>query len=117
MILVPEDRAELVDYLSDLYSQMEQILLKKDLIENEKAIRYLQVRQKFDKIQHPEEEKTEANKNQETVIPENQESETVPEEDAVTTEIYNAAPLQYFDSVQKILDFMKANNSKLTWTF
>ncbi|GBL99458.1 hypothetical protein AVEN_68757-1 [Araneus ventricosus] len=86
MILVPEDKAELVDYLSDLYSQMEQILRRKDLFENEKAIRYLQVLQKFVKIQHPEEEKTETNKNQETVTRENQESKNVSEEEeAITT--------------------------------
>ncbi|GBM38961.1 hypothetical protein AVEN_271069-1 [Araneus ventricosus] len=116
IVLIPEDRAEIVDHLSDLDSKMEHILRRKDMIECEKANRYLQVLQKFVKIQHPQ-QMVETSEIQETRIPENQEPEIVPEEeDAITAKILKAAPVRYLTTVKNILDFLKDNHSILTWT-
>ncbi|GBM67579.1 hypothetical protein AVEN_73708-1 [Araneus ventricosus] len=116
MILIPDERADFVDHLSYLDSQMQEILRRKDLPESEKANQYLQMLQKFVKIQHPQQEKTDINENQETEIHENKESETVPEEDAITKKIYKEAPARYFATAKNIWDFLKANNTILTWT-
>ncbi|GBM10053.1 hypothetical protein AVEN_106892-1 [Araneus ventricosus] len=117
MILIPEERADFVGHLSNLDSQMQEILRRKDLPESQKANQYLQMLQKFVKIQHPQQEKTDINENQETEIQENKEFETVPEEeDSVTAKIYKEAPARYFSTAKNILDFLKANNTILTWT-
>ncbi|GBN55849.1 hypothetical protein AVEN_260643-1 [Araneus ventricosus] len=115
MVLIPEDRAEIVDHLSDLDAKMEHILRRKDLIESEKANRYLQVLQKFVKIQHPQ-QIVETSEIQEARIPENQEPENVPEEDAITAKILKSAPVRYLTTVKNIVDFLKDNHSILTWT-
>ncbi|GBN94809.1 hypothetical protein AVEN_105147-1 [Araneus ventricosus] len=117
MILIPEERADFGGHLSNLDSQMQEILRRKDLPESEKANQYLQMLQKFVKIQHPQQEKTDINENQETEIQENKESKTVPEEeDSVTAKIYKEEPARYFSIAKNILDFLKANNTILTWT-
>ncbi|GBM75566.1 hypothetical protein AVEN_205196-1 [Araneus ventricosus] len=116
IVLIPEDRAEIVDHLSDLDAKMEHILRRKDLIESEKGNRYLQVLQKFVKIQHPQ-QMVETSEIQETRIPENQEPENVPEEEnAITAKILKAAPVRYLTTVKNILDFLKDYHSILTWT-
>ncbi|GBN93479.1 hypothetical protein AVEN_83820-1 [Araneus ventricosus] len=87
MVLIPEDRAEIVDNLSGLDAKMQNILQRKDLLESEKANQHLQVLQKFVKIQHRQ-QKAETTEVQETSISENQEPETVPEEDdSITTKM------------------------------
>ncbi|GBN38036.1 hypothetical protein AVEN_141587-1 [Araneus ventricosus] len=87
MVLIPEDRAEIVDHLSGLDAKMQNILQRKDLLESEKANQHLQVLQKFVKIQHPQ-QKAETSEVQETSISENQEPEIVPEEeDSITTKM------------------------------
>lgn len=117
MILVPEDRADLTDHLSDLDAKMHNILQRKDLQESEKANYYLQILQKFVKIQHPQ-QKTDTSENQETSIPENQEPEnaTKEEEDAITTKILKSAPARYLNTVKNIMDYLQANQSILSWT-
>ncbi|GBO40948.1 hypothetical protein AVEN_92665-1 [Araneus ventricosus] len=114
MVLIPEDRAEIMDHLSDLDAKMQNILQRKDLLESEKANQYLQVLQKFIKIQHPQ-QKAETTEIQETSIPENQEPETVPEEDVITTKILKSAPVRYLNTAKNILDFLKVNHSILSW--
>ncbi|GBN24860.1 hypothetical protein AVEN_161206-1 [Araneus ventricosus] len=74
-------------------AKMKNILQRKDLLESEKANQYLQVLQKFIKIQHPQ-QKAETTEIQETSIPENQEPGTVPEEDVITTKILKTAPVR-----------------------
>ncbi|KAF8797302.1 hypothetical protein HNY73_001582 [Argiope bruennichi] len=108
MVLIPEDRAEFVDHLSDLDTKMQNILKKKDLSESEKVNQYLQILQKFVKIQQPQQEKE----------LENQEPETISEikEDAITTRILQSAPVKYLNTAKNILDFLKANHSILSWT-
>ncbi|GBN82245.1 hypothetical protein AVEN_159752-1 [Araneus ventricosus] len=115
MVLIPEDRAEIMDHLSDLDAKMQNILQRKDLLESEKANQYLQVLQKFIKIQHPQ-QKAETTEIQETSIPENQEPETVPEEDVIITKILKSAPVRYLNTAKNILDFLKVNHSILSWT-
>ncbi|GBN71263.1 hypothetical protein AVEN_229711-1 [Araneus ventricosus] len=94
---------------------MQSILQRKDLLESEKANQYLQVLQKFVKIQHPQ-QKAETTEVQETSISEIQEPETVPEEDVITTKILKSAPVGYLNTVKNILDFLKDNHSILSWT-
>ncbi|GBN27018.1 hypothetical protein AVEN_38541-1 [Araneus ventricosus] len=116
MVLIPEDRAEIVDHLSGLDAKMQNILQRKDLLESEKTNQYLQVLQKFVKIQHPE-QKAETTEVQETSVSENQEPETFPgEEDVNTTKILKSAPARYLNTVKNILDFLKDNHSILSWT-
>ncbi|GBM12920.1 hypothetical protein AVEN_163984-1 [Araneus ventricosus] len=82
-------------------------------------IDYLQVLQKFVKIQHPQEEKTETRKILDTATPENQETEDIQgeKEDAITTKIYSVAKTRtIFEHCKNILDFLKANNTILSWT-
>ncbi|GBN11547.1 hypothetical protein AVEN_246245-1 [Araneus ventricosus] len=110
-----EDRAEIVDHLSGLDAKMQSILQRKDLLESEKANQYLQVLQKFVKIQHPQQQ-VETTEVQVTSISENQEPETVPEEDVITTKILKSAPVRYLNTVKNILDFLKDNHSMLSWT-
>ncbi|GBN65763.1 hypothetical protein AVEN_24901-1 [Araneus ventricosus] len=93
---------------------MQEILRRKDLTESEKANPYFQMLQKFVKIQHPQQEKTDINENQEIETLENKESETVPEEDTITEKIYKEAPARYFATAKNILDFLKAYNTILT---
>ncbi|GBM41475.1 hypothetical protein AVEN_130940-1 [Araneus ventricosus] len=115
MVLIPKDRAEIVDHLSGLDAKMQNILQRKDLLESEKANQYLQVLQKFVKIQHPQ-QKAETTEVQETSISENQEPETVPEEDVIITKIFKSAPFRYLNTVKNILDSLKDNHSILSWT-
>ncbi|GBO16379.1 hypothetical protein AVEN_179808-1 [Araneus ventricosus] len=116
MVLIPEDRAEIVDHLSGLDAKMQNILQRKDLLESEKVNQYLQVLQKFVKIQHPE-QKAETTEVQETSVSENQEPETVPgEEGVITTKILKSALARYLNTVKNILDFLKDNHSILSWT-
>ncbi|GBO31535.1 hypothetical protein AVEN_69494-1 [Araneus ventricosus] len=111
MVLIPEDRAEIMDHLSDLDAKIEHILRRKDLIECEKANRYLQVLQKFVKIQHPQ-QTVENSEIEETRIPEYQEPEIAPEEeDTITAKILKTAPFRYLTTVKNILDFLKDNHS------
>ncbi|GBL96915.1 hypothetical protein AVEN_228538-1 [Araneus ventricosus] len=114
MVLIPEDRAEIVDHLSDLDAKMQNILQRKDLLESEKANQYLQVLQKFIKIQHSQ-QNVETTEIQEIATQENQEPETV-SEDVITTKILKSAPVRYLNTVKNILDFLKDNHSILSWT-
>ncbi|GIY00673.1 hypothetical protein CDAR_517841 [Caerostris darwini] len=59
LILVPEDRVEVADQLTDLDNKMQEIIRTKGLPEREKMNQYLQVLQKFVKIHHPRQERTE----------------------------------------------------------
>ncbi|GBL98844.1 hypothetical protein AVEN_57574-1 [Araneus ventricosus] len=111
MILVPENRAEIVDHLSDLDAKMQNILQRKDLPESEKANQYLQVLQKFIKIQHPQ-QKAETTEIQETSITENQEPETVPE-DVITAKILKSAPVRYLNTVKSIMDYFKRSSFRI----
>ncbi|GBO00875.1 hypothetical protein AVEN_226935-1 [Araneus ventricosus] len=114
IILVPEDRAEIVDHLSDLDAKMQNILQRKDLPESEKANQYLQVLQKFIKIHHPQ-QKAETTEIQETSITENQEPETVPE-DVIAAKILKSTPVRYLNTVKSIMDYLKDHHSILSWT-
>ncbi|GBM11139.1 hypothetical protein AVEN_243012-1 [Araneus ventricosus] len=110
MVLIPEDRAEFVDHLSELDAKMQDILQRKDLLENEKANRYLQIVQKFVKIQHPQQEKAETETDQ------NQEPESALKENTITAKILKAAPVRYINTAKNILDFLKVNSPLLSWT-
>ncbi|GFY16131.1 uncharacterized protein TNCV_3531341 [Trichonephila clavipes] len=108
MILVPEDRAEIFDKLSNLDHQMQDILRNKTILESEKANQYLQVLQKFVKIHHPQRE----------VIEETVEKKEPVLEDGnnITTKILNSAPIRYQQTAKNILDFLKDKHSTISWT-
>ncbi|KAF8789253.1 hypothetical protein HNY73_007202 [Argiope bruennichi] len=95
---------------SQMYTQNQNILQRKDLPESEKVNQYLQILQKFVKIQQSQHEEKE--------LLENQEPETISEikEDAITTRILQSAPVKYVNTAKNILDFLKANHSTLSWT-
>ncbi|GFU17786.1 uncharacterized protein TNCV_722031 [Trichonephila clavipes] len=99
MILVPEDRVEIFDKLSDLDQQMQDILRNKTILESEKANQCLQVLQIFVKIHHPQRE----------VIEETVEKKDPVFEDGnnITTKILNSAPTRYQQTAKNILDFLK----------
>ncbi|GBM90949.1 hypothetical protein AVEN_275234-1 [Araneus ventricosus] len=115
MVLIAEDRAEIVEHLSDLDAKMQNILQRKDLLESEKTNQYLEVLQKFIKIQHPQ-QNVETTEIQEIATQENQEPESVPEEDVITTKILKSASVRYLNTVKNILYFLKDNQSILSWT-
>ncbi|GBO01481.1 hypothetical protein AVEN_218219-1 [Araneus ventricosus] len=103
-----------MEYSKKMDAKMQNILQRKDLLESEKANQYLQVLQKFIKIQHPQ-QNVETTEIQEIATQENQEPETVPE-DVITTKILKSAPVRYLNTVKNILDFLKDNHSILSWT-
>ncbi|GBN71253.1 hypothetical protein AVEN_229702-1 [Araneus ventricosus] len=94
MVLIPEDWSEIVDHLSDLGAKMNTFFKEKMCWKR----------------------KTETTEVQETSISENQEPETVPEEDVITTKILKSGPVGYLNTVKNILDFLKDNHSILSWT-
>jgi len=115
LLLVPEERRQAVDHLSELDEKMDKILKKKDLSEDEKAALYLQVLQKFISYQLPpklekekvkeEVEKTdEVEKTEEKV--ENEEKGEDFEEDIV-----RIAPKKYKSHAKDIYHFVKSHIS------
>lgn len=106
-ILIPEDRAQLTEHLSELDQRMKSILLSKDLTESEKATLYLQILQKYTAIGKKPEESI-----PETVKPP---LEDVKKEVTLEEKILNAAPIRLKDTAKDILDFLK-NQSLLKWT-
>ncbi|GBN88410.1 hypothetical protein AVEN_170568-1 [Araneus ventricosus] len=109
-----EDRAEIVDHLSGLDAKMQSILQRKDLLESVKVNQYLQVLQKFVKIQHPQQQ-VETTEVQVTSISENQEPETVPE-DVITKKKFKVCPSSVLKYCKEYFRFLKVNHSILSWT-
>ncbi|GIX81311.1 uncharacterized protein CDAR_251131 [Caerostris darwini] len=111
LILVPEDRVEVADQLTDLDNKMQEIIRTKGLPEREKMNQYLQVLQKFVKIHHPRQERTEEDSEKEEDVKSDSEKE-----DSITTKILKAAPVRYLNTARNILDFIKEKPSVLSWT-
>ncbi|GIY75228.1 hypothetical protein CDAR_566841 [Caerostris darwini] len=111
LILVPEDRVEVADQLTDLGNKMQEIIRTKGLSEREKMNQYLQVLQKFVKIHHPRQERTEEDSEKEEDLKSDSEKE-----DSITTKILKAAPVRYLNTARNILDFIKEKPSILSWT-
>lgn len=130
-LLVPEERINQLneEHLTDLDRQMNAILKRKNLSDEEKAVLYLQILQKYvkfpfilnsDKTIESESETntmiTEENTNlQEGNSTEDKQMDSKDTDDVVT-EILNAAPLKQKKTVRNIINFLQASNSKVFWT-
>ncbi|GFV68137.1 hypothetical protein TNCV_1874191 [Trichonephila clavipes] len=77
-VLVPEERVQVTEHLSELDQRMKNILHNKDLTEEEKTILYLQVLQKYTHFSNENRRESESVPN-ETSLSENQETESLKE--------------------------------------
>ena len=105
LLLVPEERRQTVDRLSELDEKMDKILKKKGLSEDEKAALYLQVLQKYVTYQLPPVQKSEAEsmeKGKEEPIEKKEE-----EIKDFENEIVRKAPLKYKSHAQDIYRYVK----------
>ncbi|GFY22695.1 hypothetical protein TNCV_2179561 [Trichonephila clavipes] len=87
-VLVPEERVQVTEHLSELDQRMKNILHNKDLTEEEKTILYLQVLQKYTYFSNENRRESEPVPN-EASLSENQETESLKEnlkESVVKTE-------------------------------
>ncbi|GFS52044.1 hypothetical protein TNCV_1104721 [Trichonephila clavipes] len=75
-VLVPEERVQVTEHLSELDQRMKNILHNKDLTEEEKTILYLQVLQKYTHFSNENRRESESVPN-ETSLSENQETESL----------------------------------------
>lgn len=109
LVLVPEDRVQVMEHLSELDQRMQNILQNKNLSEDEKATLYLQILQKYTNFSI---EKT----TQESVSEPTEEDEPIvkTEKDELEEKVVNAAPVQYKDTAKDIFQFLKNQNS-LKW--
>ncbi|GFT76992.1 hypothetical protein TNCV_1098921 [Trichonephila clavipes] len=109
-VLVPEERVQVTELLSELDQRMKNILHNKDLTEEEKTILHLQVLQKYTHFSNENRRESESVPN-ETSLSENQETESLKEnlkESVVKTEkevfedeIFRIVPARYKEK-QKI---------------
>ncbi|GFS65493.1 hypothetical protein TNIN_417611 [Trichonephila inaurata madagascariensis] len=83
-VLVPEERVQVTEHLSELDQRMKNILHNKDLTEEEKTILYLQVLQKYTHFSNENRKESESipnetyvSENQETSLSGNQETESL----------------------------------------
>ncbi|GFY61348.1 uncharacterized protein TNIN_238571 [Trichonephila inaurata madagascariensis] len=135
-VLVPEERVQITEHLSELDKRMKNILHNKDLTEEEKTVLYLQVLQKYTHFSNEnrkesesiptetyvsENQETSVSENQETSVSENQETESLKEnlkESVVKTEkevyedeIFRIVPARYKEKAKSIFQFLKLQES------
>ncbi|GFY50925.1 hypothetical protein TNIN_466451 [Trichonephila inaurata madagascariensis] len=87
-VLVPEERVQVMEHLSELDKRMKNILNNKDLTEEEKTVLNLQVLQKYRHFSNENRKESESIPT-ETYVSENQETESLKEnlkESVVKTE-------------------------------
>lgn len=104
-LLLPADREQQFaeEHLSNLDSQMQTILSKKNVDENEKVQQYLQVLQKY--VTFPE-----LSAKQE-ISEQREEKERSPEEDIVSS-----APVKHKEISKKIIQFLNNHKDLITWS-
>ncbi|GFX73889.1 hypothetical protein TNCV_397001 [Trichonephila clavipes] len=118
-VLVPEERVQVTEHLSELDQRMKNILHNKDLTEEEKkTILYLQVLQKYTHFSNENRRESEPVPN-EASLSENQETESLKEnlkESVVKTEkevfedeIFRIVPARYKEKKQKYFPVFKAS--------
>ncbi|GFX30016.1 hypothetical protein TNCV_2617271 [Trichonephila clavipes] len=114
-VLVPEERVQVTEHLSELDQRMKNILHNKDLTE-EKTILYLQVLQKYTHFSIENRKESESIPN-ETSLSENQETESLKEnlkksvvktEKVFEDEIFRIFPARYKEN---IFQFLKLQES------
>ncbi|GFW90501.1 uncharacterized protein TNCV_2839481 [Trichonephila clavipes] len=119
-VLVPEERVQVTEHLSELNQRMKNIPHNKDLTEEEKTILYLQVLQKYMHFFNEIRKESESIPN-ETSLSENQETESLIEnlkESVVKTEkemfedeIFRIVPARYKGKAKNIFQFLKLQES------
>ncbi|GFX18405.1 uncharacterized protein TNCV_4307061 [Trichonephila clavipes] len=119
-VLVPEERVQVTEHLSELDQRMKNILHNKDLTEEEKTILYLQVLQKYTHFSNENRRESEPVPN-EASLSENQETESLKEnlkESVVKTEkevfedeIFRIVPARYKEKAKNIFQFLKLQES------
>ncbi|GFW16559.1 uncharacterized protein TNCV_2351831 [Trichonephila clavipes] len=119
-VLVPEERVQVTEHLSELDQRMKNILHNKDLTEKEKTILYLQVLQKYTYFSNENRRESEPVPN-EASLSENQETESLKEnlkESVVKTEkevfedeIFRIVPARYKEKAKNIFQFLKLQES------
>ncbi|GFS84343.1 uncharacterized protein TNCV_4605581 [Trichonephila clavipes] len=119
-VLVPEERVQETEHLSELDQRMKNILHNKDLTEEEKTILYLQVLQKYTHFSSENRRESEPVPN-EASLSENQETESLKEnlkESVVKTEkevfedeIFRIVPARYKEKAKNIFQFLKLQES------
>lgn len=126
MVLVPEDRLQntILDHLSDLDKQMNDILRKKNLSDSEKATLYLQVLQKYVNYPATISEVKEEQPEKQSTLPtedEHQENPIVIKKgeangSSIENELLKVAPVKLKADSIDILNFIKTHSKTLTWT-
>ncbi|GFW12717.1 uncharacterized protein TNCV_3884271 [Trichonephila clavipes] len=119
-VLVPEERVQVTEHLSELDQRMKNLLHNKDLTEEEKTNLYLQVLQKYTHFSNENRRESESVLN-ETSLSENQETESLKEnqkESVVKTEkevfedeIFRIVPARYKGKAKNIVQFLKLQES------
>ncbi|GFY35308.1 uncharacterized protein TNCV_796631 [Trichonephila clavipes] len=119
-VLVPEERVQVTEHLSELDQRMKNILHNKDLTEEEKTILYLQILQKYTHFSNENRRESEPVPN-EASLSENQETESLKEnlkESVVKTEkevfedeIFRIVPARYKEKAKNIFQFLKLQES------
>ncbi|GFU49031.1 uncharacterized protein TNCV_2333201 [Trichonephila clavipes] len=119
-VLVPEERVQVTEHLSELDQRMKNILHNKDLTEEEKTILYLQVLQKYTHFSNENRRESEPVPNAAS-LSENQETESLKEnlkESVVKTEkevfeeeIFRIVPARYKEKAKNIFQFLKLQES------
>ncbi|GFY17443.1 hypothetical protein TNCV_658561 [Trichonephila clavipes] len=117
-VLVPEERVQVTEHLSELDQRMKNILHNKDLTEEEKTILYLQVLQKYTHFSNENRRESESVPNAAS-LSENQETESLKEnlkESVVKTEkevfedeIFRIVPARYKEKAKKYFPVFKAS--------
>ncbi|GFS53102.1 hypothetical protein TNCV_4516601 [Trichonephila clavipes] len=117
-VLVPEERVQVTEHLSELDQRMKNILHNKDLTEEEKTILYLQVLQKYTHFSTENRKESESIPN-ETSLSENKKTESLKEnlkDSVVKTEkkvfedkIFRIVPARYTEKAKKYFPVFKAS--------
>lgn len=112
-MLVPEDRLQAVEHMSELDTQMKNILQNKNLTESEKAILYLQILQKYTNfsVEKPSPEEVPA---EQLEIP-IELTVIKTEKDDIEDKATSAAPMRYRELVKDIFKFLN-HQHLLQWS-
>ncbi|GFY47155.1 hypothetical protein TNIN_7641 [Trichonephila inaurata madagascariensis] len=125
-VLVPEERVQVTEHLSELDQRMINIIHSKDLTEEEKTILYLQVLQKYTHFSNENRKESESipnetyvSENQETSLSGNQETESLKEnlkesvvkmeKEVFEDEIFRIVPARYKEKAKKYFPVFKAS--------
>lgn len=117
LMLVPEDRLQAVEHMSELDKQMKHILQNKNLNESEKAILYLQILQKYTNfsVEKPSPEKVPSEQLEAPIERPDVEPVIKTEKLDIEEKATSAAPRRYRDLVKDIFMFLKQQHL-LQWS-